>query len=352
MNTKKSKLLISILALALIWSCAVGGGDDPDPPVNPPVDPPVDTVIPVVTSISALKSGNAIDITWSYDKPFTTFELYREADSGSAVLIKSGLTTKTFKDDEYPYDTGFFYKIVVLHNGKRSENSTKSNKLNISTSDIKVQNIKASVLTYANEIRLTWNPVRGAESYKIYRYNFKSDANSAADFSSANTSFTDSNPGNDKAHYYKVSWVKGGTEYGQSGSWAFGITTSVADVYEPNNSIDDIPENAGSVIFDPNQQYSIYSREDGLDGRYRDEDYYIYRGSLGDFEFKISFIEVPPNNTLKLQYIYNDIVCDPIDLNSQINNCSKNLDSQDFVYFRIYTTGTENFTAKYTITKN
>jgi len=157
----------------------------------------------------------------------------------------------------------------------------------ISISDIiVVGNLDASVLKHTGKIDVTWSFHEDASYYKIYRYNSKADQNPVSFITESNINFYEDKTTNeygpliDTPYYYKVSIIEGSYEHPQTSAFAFGIFSSVVDLFEPNDRYyPPIHDEAKNLIPGVEETAVLYSFADG-DGAYmEDVDWYSFSGN-------------------------------------------------------------------------
>ncbi len=162
--------------------------------------------------------------------------------------------------------------------GGDSGTSSSSSSTSTGGNNYKVDgSLKATVLTQANKITITWNAVSGVTGYALYKYISKTDANPVR-ITVASNSYEDTTCTAGAPYFYKVACIKDTDEYPKTDYFAFGICYTSIDYYESYN--DDISNiiNNPTDLFDPGNPPVIYSVSDGAGNTIRDTDWYKYNG--------------------------------------------------------------------------
>lgn len=363
----KISILFLLVILVALMGCPISGGggsDSEETTTEPAIDAPGVTTptpdggggttptpeeVPVVSDLVASKSGMNIELNWSYSSSFDSFAIYRKVGELTPVEIISGLTDHTYSDSTVPYDSDITYSIYVKHKGNLSKVSNSTNIIRVNREDIKVSEVKASILEFSDKIRLTWKPVRGATSYKVYRYKNRDGAYESV-ITTELCELNDVTVLKDTAYYYKVLWVYNSVEYGDVESRIFGLYSDTIDIYEPNDNITKIENELGSTIFDNTKSALIYSFKNGK----KDIDYYKYSGSQEYLKVIINLEPANSSGLIKVQVIHNNTVKKEQTITSGKNiitfNSYGDLLSTDQVYIKVYSESiSEFFFAKYKV---
>ena len=210
-------------------------------------------------------NGNtlAINITWDVVKFAESYNVYRRNTSGSYEVIAKNVSSNSWRDDN-PFEGSNYYQIEAVGYGLTSRNS---NSVEVYRSISTPSNVIGEVVLNGNilAINLSWDIVKYAESYIIYRssdrYNFDYNNPVAKDVTS--NSWIDNNPLKGD-NYYQVVATGYGLTSGKS-SWV--------DVYRslpaPTNVKSDLVVNGNklgiNVTWDAAplaESYTIYRTND------------------------------------------------------------------------------------------
>jgi formylglycine-generating enzyme required for sulfatase activity len=154
----------------------------------------VDTPQNVTASISESDEKLAVRLEWDRVRFAESYDIYRSKNnkSGSFSLIASDVTSTSFVD-ETPLDGNNYYQIVA--NGYGLTSSRPAN-VYIYVSLDKPQNVRASLDDNSFVINVSWNAVKYAESYNVYR-----NGSLVAEGITA-THWTDESPRSGTNYYY------------------------------------------------------------------------------------------------------------------------------------------------------
>lgn len=177
------------------------------------------TTISSPSGVKATKDGDQVYITWNSVSGASSYKVYRSSSSaGSYSSI--GATTSTYKYDTSPLKGYNYYKITALTNS--GVESTKSNSASCNhtsgggETETKPNAPTGVTTTYTGssiipEIRVSWNSVSGATSYKVYRCNSANGSYVQIGNTTSSTFLNDLSPrtGN---NYYKVKAINSAGE--------------------------------------------------------------------------------------------------------------------------------------------
>ena len=103
-----------------------------------------------------------VSVKWSQVEGAESYRVYRKVPGGSWKTLKTDLTALSYTDTTAQNATTYQYAV-------RSYNSTGSSAYASSIQIIRLEQPEATASNKANGIRITWNEVEGAESYRVYR---------------------------------------------------------------------------------------------------------------------------------------------------------------------------------------
>ena len=165
------------------------------------------------TGISATDGtyNDKVDVTWSNVPSAIAYNIYRSDTNDAAIATLLGTSlSNIYSDATVTPGIKYYFWIKATANvgySELSESDTGYAKLMIPAG------VSASDGTYSNMVRVTWNNVAGAISYKIYRGT--TDVSTAAVMIGELTSpYDDSSVEPAKKYYY---WVKSSAAVGDSG---------------------------------------------------------------------------------------------------------------------------------------
>ena len=108
-------------------------------------------------------SSTGIKLSWSSEKNASGYYIYRKSGKGQYALLKkvTGANTLAFTDTKVTSGVTYTYK-VQAYRGTAVGAGTEASRCFVGTARIKTANA-------SNGVKLAWNKVGGAGSYKIYR---------------------------------------------------------------------------------------------------------------------------------------------------------------------------------------
>lgn len=165
----------------------------------------------VMTSAKSI-DYNTVKITWKKAGNTKKYQVYRATSKyGKYKLIKT-TTGKTFTNSKLTTGKKYYYKVRAVNGSKKGKFSTPK----YATPQLnKVSGVKAISDKY-NSITLSWNKVKGANGYQIYKSTSKNGTYKKVKSLSANK-FIDPGLATGKTYYYKVRayrYVNGSYKYG------------------------------------------------------------------------------------------------------------------------------------------
>ena len=103
-----------------------------------------------------------VSVKWSQVEGADSYRVYRKVPGGSWKTLKTGLTALSYTDTTAENATTYQYAV-------RAYNATGNSAYASSDQIMRLEQPKATVANKTNGIRITWNEVEGAESYRVYR---------------------------------------------------------------------------------------------------------------------------------------------------------------------------------------
>lgn len=180
-----------------------------------------DNKLSAPTGLNASKDDDQIYLTWNSVSGASSYKVYRSSSS-SGSYSSIGVVTATNKYDSSPL-TGFnYYKVTALNNTATESDMSDYVSYNYNTggggeeSSNKPDAPTGMVaLNYGSvlipDIRISWNAVSNATSYKVYRSSSASGTYSQIGNSTSYTFLSDLNPRSGD-NYYKVKAVNAAGE--------------------------------------------------------------------------------------------------------------------------------------------
>lgn len=237
-----------------------------------------DIVLLPPESVSASVDGDSNLITWSAAEGAEMYEILRNEGTGEDwEVIAENVTDTGYQDFGFSEELDTKYAVVSIRENERSELSKASNVLTRF-----VRNISATKLEYDNKIVIYWAEHTEANSYVVYRYDSKEDADPDSLTETTTNVFEDTTAVQGETYFYKVCWKQEGDnrEYGGNVPFVFGIYDENIDYHEPNDGYDDITGQTESTVFNSLQPPYSYSFSDGtINGVVSDSDWYKYAGT-------------------------------------------------------------------------
>ena len=114
-------------------------------------------------TVKTAVSSTGIKISWTSEKNASGYYIYRKSGKGQYALLKkvTGANTLAFTDTKVTSGVTYTYK-VQAYRGNVVGAGTEASRCFVGTARIKTANA-------SNGVKLAWNKVGGAGSYKIYR---------------------------------------------------------------------------------------------------------------------------------------------------------------------------------------
>lgn len=152
-------------------------------------------------------NDDGVLVTWSKVAGATSYRVYRRTVNADGTVgdwdgFKDKVTSTKFIDDTAVSGKTYQYAVRAYSDGGNSVLSSETEILYIAIPDF---SIEATV----KGIKITWDKVAGAETYRIYRKVHGGSWSKIKTTSSSSTSYTDTNAPSGKKVYYMIRAVKG-----------------------------------------------------------------------------------------------------------------------------------------------
>ena len=211
----------------LLGGCGSGGSDAPTPPPSGKTPPPA-----VPTGLTASASDVQINLAWSAVSAASTYRVKRATASGGPfATIQSNVgSSSNYSDTDLTDGTTYYYVVSASNASGESGDSNQAS----AVAPTRVPPAPDGVVGTPgdSQVVLTWNAVKGATNYTVYR--------DAARVGSPKTNgFTDIGLTNGVAYAYQV----GATNKGGEGAKSAGITVTPAGT--PSTDSKPGPTNTG-----------------------------------------------------------------------------------------------------------
>ena len=190
------------------------------------------------TNVTATaQSSSSISVSWSAVTGATSYEVYYEVGSSTTKNLVSTVSSTSYTHTGLSASTTYYYYIKAINNAGASSFSSSAIATTTSGSGggttkpsaptgVTASNVGSALIP---EIRISWNSVSGATSYKVYRSSSASGTYSQIGSSTSYTQLSDISPLNGY-NYYKVKAVNsaGESDYSSSASYNNDPSSSVA----------------------------------------------------------------------------------------------------------------------------
>jgi hypothetical protein len=221
----------AVLALAAIFTLA-GCGDNGDPS-SPPFIPPGgggETTVPGVPAgvTATAQSSSSISVTWNSVSGATSYEVYYEIGSSTTKNLAGTVSGTSYTHTGLQASTTYYYYIKATNSaGSSGYSSYDYATTQSSGGGTNVPSAPTGVTATAqssSSIRVTWNSVNGATSYKVY-WAKSSYGTYDLDGTTTTTSWTSNGWYPSSTGYFKVTAVNSAGESNYS-SVAYATTQS------------------------------------------------------------------------------------------------------------------------------
>jgi fibronectin type 3 domain-containing protein len=172
-------------------------GVQSSPVTAQPAAPPLATP----SGLSGVLSGGGVNLQWSAVSGAQGYNLYRSNASGQqGTLIAAAIASTQFRDTAISSGATYYYSIAAMNADTASSPSAQ---IAVVIPAVPAAPTGLSGQPGDGQVSLSWNPVPGAQSYRIYR---NEAAGQAAILLNevAGTSYVDSGLTNARTYYYRV----------------------------------------------------------------------------------------------------------------------------------------------------
>lgn len=215
------------------------------------VDPGIELGIPANVTATA-QSSSSINISWGSVSGATGYYIYRSSTSTGTYTQVGSSTTTSYTDTELSASTTYHYRVAAYNsNGTSSQSSSVSATTQSSGGGGTVPGTPTGVTASRNPtgsttVRVSWNSVSGATSYRVY-YSSTGSGSGSLEGSPTTTSYDSTNHSTTSTHYFRVSAVNS-TGEGSPSSWV--SVEAVAPTFVAVTSITGVPTSgtAGTAL--------------------------------------------------------------------------------------------------------
>jgi fibronectin type 3 domain-containing protein len=195
--------------------------EDEDPPED--VDPPA-----APTNVQASASGTTITITWNAVDGAASYNVYwSTAPDGGYTLLRNVAYSTTDQHTGLTASTTYYYRVSAV-NSQQQEGARSDPPASATTPPVEPPDVPTGLTATAQSstsIQVSWPPVDGAASYKVYWSAYQSGPYVLLDNASSNT-YLHTGLTASTTYYYRVSAVNSDGESPQSSSTASATTSS------------------------------------------------------------------------------------------------------------------------------
>ena len=157
---------------------------------------------PVIKVSNAASTGE-VKITWERVEGAEKYQVYRSTSrNGTCKLMKTTTATTYINTTATAGKTYYYYVVAVAEDGTTSEPSAIKSR----TCDLAQPKVTASNNAATGKVRLNWEKIDGAVSYKVYRSETK-DGTYKLMKTVTGTTYTNTSAVAGKTYYYKVKAV-------------------------------------------------------------------------------------------------------------------------------------------------
>lgn len=296
----------------------------PEPTPEPSPEPTPLLLLPP-ENVQVIQGEESLSVSWDQAADAQHYEVFRRINSGRYKKVSEELISETsWCDTDFPYERDIRYKVKSEKDGSYSELSKASNIINVKSSSICIQDVRATVFSNNKGIEITWIGSDEASGYRVYRYR-DTDCLPEQEWDIVSPPFFDDKAGSGGPadaipYFYLVTWKNAqGEEMGQDNDPVPGITGLTVDYHEPNNSLSVIQEQEADIFSSlqpPYIYYAVNCRNDTV----ADTDWYKYEINETDLvsDYITVTITLPaesdflkdPDRVLCFRFHYNGITGD------------------------------------------
>ena len=207
-----------------------------------------------------------IVVSWDAVKHAESYQVYRSNSSNGSYTLVGDNTTSTAWTDKTPLAGSNYYRVKALGHGLTSENSNTTNVVNYA---IDAPTNAKAVWDDNGNVVVSWDTVRHAEKYQVYRSSKSGGTYSLIVEDVASTSWTDKTP-LAGSNYYRVKAI------------GYGLTSGYSNTTDVINYALDAPTNAKAELDD--EAINIVVSWDAV--RHA-EKYQVYRRRFSDGSYAL-----------------------------------------------------------------
>ena len=171
-----------------------------------------------------------IKVTWDAVKHAESYDVYRSSNSSSGFTKVAEGVTSTSWVDEKPLSGNNYYRVYAVGHGLTSP-SSKTSSVNYALDA--PTNVNAEIQDDDFTIRLSWDAVKHAESYDVYRSSNSSSGYTKVADGVTSTSWVDEKPLNGN-NYYRVYAVGHGLTSSAGSTSVYIIKPTCPDTHHPH----------------------------------------------------------------------------------------------------------------------
>jgi len=203
-------------------------------------------------------SISSIAISWQTVDGALNYIIQRAASSNGTYSQVGTSTGTSYSNTNLSPGTTYYYRVIT---GNAFGNSSVSDIVSAQTTALPIPSgLTATAQSSSGNIRLSWNSISDAQSYRIYRSSDAAGIYSQIGTSTTN-SYTDTGLSSSTTYYYKVTLVNSNNSESSQSAYAFAKTSAASILSFPAN-INAIPVNGGiRITWNPvtnAQGYTVY----------------------------------------------------------------------------------------------
>ena len=147
-------------------------------------------------SVSAVKSGKTLKITWDKVKGAEKYKIYRKQAGGSWTLVKE-LTELSYTDTDVVKDKTYYYLVYAVKGSFKSYHSSKA------AGNLSEYPKMLSAVSNPSGVKISWKSLNNVKYYILYR-KIEGQSSYKKVASTTSTSYLDINARSGKANKYAV----------------------------------------------------------------------------------------------------------------------------------------------------
>jgi len=211
-------------------SCKDCGEAEPTQPTEPEETEPVKPAAPKIKSSNVASSGKP-RLTWNAVDGAVKYQIYRSTSKNGTYKLMYTQKGTTYTNTKAEAGQLYYYKVKAVD--ADGNQSNYSNRVSRTCDLARPTNVKATNVASSGKIKLTWNAVAGAKSYKVYRATSQAGKYTLMK-TVTGTTYTNANAKAGTRYYYKVMAVHENTNANSAYS---AIVSRVADLARPTITV-------------------------------------------------------------------------------------------------------------------